>query len=153
MCHECECGTECEKDGVDTHLSVFESVSVDALCLDVCLTMFMCVFGSSIGDHMDSIPDVETQGRCSEKVTLAQVRPDLGPQLQECGLQNLGMSCPTRVSLFALGLDHQTLSRCNFWWGIGPHSVRLGSGGIGGESNSPVLTTTETKGQPHTVCD
>lgn len=35
MCHECECGTECEKDGVDTHLSVFESVSVDALCLDV----------------------------------------------------------------------------------------------------------------------
>lgn len=35
MCHECECGTECKKDGVDTHLSVFESVSVDALCLDV----------------------------------------------------------------------------------------------------------------------
>ena len=110
MCHECECGTECKKDGVDTHLSVFESVSVDALCLDVCLTMFMCVFGSSIGDHMASFPDVETQGRCSEEVTSAQVRPDLGPQLQECGLQNLGMSCPTRVSLFALGLDLRTVS-------------------------------------------
>lgn len=78
-------------------------MSVDTVGLHVCLSVYVYVFGESIVKHLAPFPALETQDRYREKLTLAKVRSDLGPQLQEGVLQNLGTSCLTRVSCVCFG--------------------------------------------------